>query len=1168
MFSRLARTVQRRAGVVVALWAVGAAFITVAAPSVRELGTADQTAFVPATAPSGRADALLRRAFPDDPSRDPAVLVLVRSEGLQQGDRAYVARLARYLASPSAAGYVNAVQTAATAPELAPILRSPDGRAELVIVSLKAQVFTAAADEAIAFLREHMAGTAPPGLTHEVTGLAALASDQATATLEAFDRTLVATIVLVLLILVLVYRSALAPLISLVSIGCAFLVARGVAGYLAEAGVKIASLAETFMVVMAFGAGTDYVMFVISRYREFSGDPAGRRRGLQRASTMVAPTIVASGATVTIAFLAFLTADLGLFRSFGPVLGLAVAVTVVAGLTLTPALLHLAGGAAFWPSRRHGSEAAAAGQARWERIAGFVSRRPATVLVAGIALLAAPAAAATTVHQSFDMPAELPADAGARQGFEILSRHYPSGLLAPVSLVVAADGSLLTGDRLGAVDRLTDWLRATPGVAEVRSVTQPAGEPLTVQSLGRFTGGRADFAALGIDPDRVDITPLVKAMSSERGMRFDAATLARYPSLRERLAYFLGDGGQTTRIVVALDASPYARAALDLVRDLDDRAAAYLAGTELAGAQVAAAGPSAYFADIEDLADRDVRTVGAIVVAAILLILAVLLRSVVAPLYLMATVLLSLLAAMGITAWVFQNLLGHAGLAFWLTPFLFVMLVALGADYNIFITGRIREELDTGRTVQDATRAALVSTGPTITSAGLVLAGTFGALLITPIPSVQQIGFGVCVGILVDTFIVRSLIVPAATILLGQYAFWPSTGPAASSGRRRAAIAFSTAGVAGLAGTLVAVGLTAGGGASVPRVAAAASGTAQGTAASGTAQGTAASGTAQGTAASGTAQGTAPTAAAPSPSAAAVAQLPVPVRPTHAPGPPASAAPSKPRAATKGGTQPRRTPPRSPPPVIPATEATHTAPARPVNEITAPAEGSYAYQATGTRRIGLAGSEQPVREDATATVTRTSGADRAREFRVLVESASGTTDERRRYTPDAVELVALEVTSSGLSYGGVSQPAQELVRSPVRIGDRWTSRWRTKDTRGVTTATVTGSRVVEVGGRSQRCFEVARESTLTGSVQGTQRQRTCWSPVLGMPVHDEQRFEGTYAAVHVVMDVRLVLQQVPEPADPPDTGGPGPNAGASGGPASPALEPPQTQWARHAAGGP
>ena len=1073
MFARLAARVDRHAGLVVAAWLVATIVVTVTAPSLTSAGTADQTAFVPASAPSGRADALLRREFPDDPTRDPAVIVLARRSGLTAADHAYIASLSAFLASPAAAVHVKAVQTAATAPELAPVLRSADGAAELVIVSLRATIFTESGNRAVAFLRQHVARTAPAGLDGHVTGLAALASDQADAILNSFHRTALATVVLVLIILLLVYRSALAPLISLVSIGCAFLLARGVAGYLAQAGVKVASLVETFMVVMAFGAGTDYCLFVISRVRETRGDPGGHRAGIQKATTAVGPVIAASAATVTIGFFAFLAAKLGLFRSFGPALGLAIAVTLAAGLTLTPALLRLAGPAAFWPSRASGDRRAS--RARWERLSRTLRQRPAVVLAAGMVLLTVPAVGVTRLHQSFDILSELPSSADARQGFETLSRHYPAGLLAPVYLVVSADRSLLDNDRLAAIDRLT--------------------------------GGSNDLKALGLDPDKVDLTPLLTALTSPRGLRIDADLLRSYPQFRDRLGFFLGGGDRTTRIVVALQGSPYSRRALGIVRHLDDRAGAELAGGPLVGARLAVAGPSAFFADIEDLAGQDLRTVGALVIGAILIILALLLRSVVAPLYLLASVLLSLLATMGICVGVFQGLLGQPGLAFWLPPFLFVILVALGADYNIFIAGRIREEIDAGRTVADAATESLILTGGTITSAGFILAGTFAALLITPIQAVRQIGFGVGVGVLLDTFIVRTLLVPAAVMLLGRFAFWPSTAPAANPARRRIAVGFSGAGIALLATALAVIGLGGRPESPVLRVAAGH---------------TATPGLAAGNA------GTSTTATTPTPAQTA-APAPTATRPTRtgtAPTTPATGHATTTMTTTSG---PAATAPSA---ALATTTTTGTPsaaspPAGRLQRVAIPALGDWHYHVEGTRRIGLAGSTQPFNENATTQVSRVGGDDQTPDLRLLTQSSSGTVDERRRYAPTAVDLLSLQVASAGLSYGGTFTPPQLLLPWPVHIGDHWRSDWTTDDTKGTTTATVTGERTVSVAGRALHCYVVERNTTLSGAVEGTQRQRSCWAPDLGMIADDDQNFTGTYQGVHFEGQAHFTLTGTP-----------------------------------------
>jgi hypothetical protein len=440
-----------------------------------------------------------------------------------------------------------------------------------------------------------------------------------------------------------------------------------------------------------------------------------------------------------------------------------------------------------------------------------------------------------------------------------------------------------------------------------------------------------------------------------------------------------------------------------------------------------------------------------------------------------------------------------------------VILVALGADYNIFIAGRIREEIDAGRSVADAATAGLVLTGGTITSAGFILAGTFGALLITPIPSIRQIGFGVGIGILLDTFIVRTLLVPAAVVLLGRFAFWPSTAPAGDPIRRRIAVGLSGAGIALLAVALAAFGLSGRPESPVLRVAAGDS---------------AATGTDSTASTSST---TSTTAGNPEAARATTGDQPAPAGAN-----PTTTATSRPGAAVTGDGAAATTAPSSAPTTTTTTAAgapsaagpAPTGPAAP-DRVVIPALGDWRYHVEGTRRIGLAGSTQPFNEEATTQVSRVGGDDRAPELRLLTQSGSGTVDERRRYAPATVDLLALTVTSAGLSYGGTFTPPQLLLRWPVRIGDSWRGDWTTEDTRGTTTATVTGERTVTVAGRTLRCFVVDRDTALTGAVEGTQRQRSCWVPELGMVADDNQDFQGTYQGVRFEAQAHFTLIGTP-----------------------------------------
>ena len=246
------------------------------------------------------------------------------------------------------------------------------------------------------------------------------------------------------------------------------------------------------------------------------------------------------------------------------------------------------------------------------------------------------------------------------------------------------------------------------------------------------------------------------------------------PGLKQELGVFVTPDEHRARIFVGLRHSPFTNAAIGSVPDIEKTAALSLQKTPLARAHVYATGTPAFFRDVRSSSNHDLPVIVIAVLAGVFVVLALLLRSVVAPVYLVGTVLLSLAGALGLTVFVFQILLQQAGLAWWLPPFLFVLLVALGADYNIFFMGRVREAVGDQPT-DNAVVEGLRGTGRVITSAGLILAGTFAALMAAPLQSLAQMGFATAAGIVLDTFVVRTFVVPAATVLLGRWTWWPST---------------------------------------------------------------------------------------------------------------------------------------------------------------------------------------------------------------------------------------------------------------------------------------------------------------------------------------------------------------------------------------------------------
>lgn len=273
----------------------------------------------------------------------------------------------------------------------------------------------------------------------------------------------------------------------------------------------------------------------------------------------------------------------------------------------------------------------------------------------------------------------------------------------------------------------------------------------------------------------VDLASLVPALGGEQAGPFlvTAGLLDALPEIRDELDLFLAADDTRTRVFVGLATDPFANEAVAAVEDIRALAEVSLRESPLEDATVRVTGITAFFDAVDDTADADLPLLVAAVVLGVFLVLVLLLRALVAPIYMVVTVLLSFAAALGLTAILFMGVLGQAGLVWWLPPFLFVLLVALGADYNIYLMSRVREEADTKPTRQAVADAAR-STGGVITSAGLILAGTFAALMVAEVESLVQMGFATTVGILLDTFVVRSLLVPSLATLLGRHNWWPS----------------------------------------------------------------------------------------------------------------------------------------------------------------------------------------------------------------------------------------------------------------------------------------------------------------------------------------------------------------------------------------------------------
>ncbi len=1104
MFNSLGRFVIRFKWPIVLVWAAAAVWMATMAPSLADYSVSETSDLLPRNAPSIIAQTKLAEAFPDEANLGTAIAVFERAGGLTSADNSYARSFVDWLSSDARPGEVDDVTSIFNQQGTESLLLSADKSTMLVQIAFSTGPMDDETRKAIATIRQWIKDTPPPdGLAVHLTGSAALSGDQRVAMFEGLDRTTIATVVLVVLVLLLIYRSPVAALAPLITITVAWVVSRGVLGYLAAAGWKVSSYVDTFIIVLIFGVGTDYCLFILSRFREELGRQSTRDRAIEVTMRAIGSVITASAATVIIALALMAIGQFVMLQTMGPAMALAVFVTLIAGLTLTPALVAIVGHYLFWP--RH-DEVTTSGKT-WRRIAEIATTRSGLVSAVVVAVLLIPYLALPQMNRTFDVLSEMPDTVDSVQGFESLTRGFEAGEMLPVTILLSApQGKVL--DDLSKIDAFSQAVAASPDVSGVRTILQPTADPAASQmfrvdaqvkqaaaaldtliqglndpagmmggqsgaqqggglsdltdylgqlgsvpavaALPSYTeavarakaveAGIANLTEAGKLPNQLamlseQMTQLAatlkaatanpQAAGSSAGAAGDLSTLASYltqmgqaqpllarepsyqdalialktlgddltavqqallvtnqlgllaeqvqqlsktlstplgllsltgassqqltmfagyvtelgkayPSIAghasyqsilarltrleaaakqmqasvptdlnaavaqlkkevdgigedtlalrqfvatqqpnaqfmpqnlatlmtaagatttlpdpsasaQRLAndlaaltafakanlptatfmprniplseavtralaalkqeaaglqsalnrlsadtaaasipflptsllkdsraaglmnYYVSADGASTRVTVVLKARPYSPQANAAVQKLEPVVTE--TGKRL-GLETAMGGVPSIMSDVQTIINRDFVRIGLLTIVGVFVVLIVLLRSLVAPIYLVLTVLLSYGTTLGLSTFVFQDLLGHDGINMVIPIVVFVLLVALGADYNIFLVSRVREEAE-GRGTHEGIRVASAYTGAIITSCGIILAGTFAALMFAPLRIFLQVGFAVAVGVLVDTFVIRAVLVPAIAAIFGEKNWWP-----------------------------------------------------------------------------------------------------------------------------------------------------------------------------------------------------------------------------------------------------------------------------------------------------------------------------------------------------------------------------------------------------------
>jgi len=665
-------------------WAVLIFWLVVAgvaaAPSGKLMGAEENDAV--SWLPGGAESTRVIQASAQFQSKDeiPAIIVYERAGGLTPADTASVtAQVARF----------NALKPVER-PSVGPI-PSKDNKAMQVMVPINAgsggwDLLGAAVDDMRVIAKD-----SPAGLSAHFTGPGGFAADSSAAFSGIDGKLLYSALAVVIFILLITYRSPVLWLLPVVSAGLALTVAQAVIYLLAtKADLTVNAQSAGILTVLVFGAGTDYALLLVARYREELRRHEDRHEAMAFALHRTGPAIFASGSTVIAGMLCLLVASMNSTKGLGPVAAVGIAVGLMVMLTLLPALLVIFGRWFFWPVRPSYGSRDHTETGIWARVGARIARAPRATWVVTSTLLVIGALGIFQLNavglQNKDAFYGTP---DSVVGEQVLAKHFAAGSGEPVVVIAKADHA-------------TAVTTAMSGVSGISAVAQPV--------------------------------------------------------VKGDLAYLAG----------TLTAAPDSQAAIDTVARVRD------AIHQVDGAEAIAGGGSATRGDTLKASSDDNKLIIPLILLVVLLILMLLLRAVVAPLILVATVVLSFGAALGVSALIFRHVLNFAGADSSLPLFVFVFLVALGIDYNIFLMTRVHEE-----TKQFGTRRGaligLAATGGVITSAGLVLAGTFAVLATLPVVSFAEIGFAVALGVLLDTLIVRSVLVTALNLDVGRRMWWPSS---------------------------------------------------------------------------------------------------------------------------------------------------------------------------------------------------------------------------------------------------------------------------------------------------------------------------------------------------------------------------------------------------------
>lgn len=686
----LARAVTTHPWWVIATWIVASAMILAFSPKLVDYTTSNSGAFLPSHYESVQASDVAAQDFPSQSGANGSIVVS-RADGavLSSADQQKVVALATSLTND----HIPSVTKVSTSPELL----SRNGKVYLINVLFNGQPGAPGVNAAVPVIRDNSTSLLKgSGLEAGLTGSAAIQVDTVSAYNTAETIIAVATISLIVILLAITFRSPLIAVLPIVVIGLVHQVAASLTAVMAKAfGFQVGPILPPLLVVVLFGIGTDYIIFLLFRYREQLRERQEPVMALRAAVKSVGEVIASAALTVAAAFAALVLASLGSLRTLAPGLIVAVVCMLLAAVTLVPALFSVLGTALFWP---HGigdprTEGASA------RLGAKIASHPGRVVAIYGLVLIGLGVAALGYTPTYNTLQELPKSTPSLEAYNVMQTAFPPGALGPTQVLVSGSQPL-TSDSLSNLD---NRLSHAKGVSTV----------FPPQFSSKKTGAL---------------------------------------------------------VTVLLSDDPYSTQALDNVEG-PVRTAAH---GSVPGDRVLVGGATSQLVDVRAALQRDMAVIFPVALGIIAVILALLLRAVVAPLYLLLGVSMSFVATLGVTVLVFLSAGGLSGLDFSIPIVLYLFVVAIGTDYNILMAHRLREEFDQDRPPHEAARIAVLHGAPAVHAAALILAGSFASLMLTGIASLTELGFGVAIGIVIAALAMATRLLPAVAALRGWRFWWPS----------------------------------------------------------------------------------------------------------------------------------------------------------------------------------------------------------------------------------------------------------------------------------------------------------------------------------------------------------------------------------------------------------